>query len=126
MGHHAPGYIKTTKEAVRAHYAAKGVDIDAKITAHIKLWADSVPVGTMVSIFKMLTYDVTCNCPPGPWEHQKKCRGFAHGMPVELVMDIVFPPDGSPCQVPGVTGRATQGPLIEHGLGLIKYIEKTA
>jgi hypothetical protein len=120
-----PGYIRTTKEAVRAHWAAKGVDIDAKIVDHIERWRDSVDPGTTVSIFKMLVFDVECNCPAAGWVHTKKCRGFAHGMPIEIVMEHIFPPDGTPCAIKGVEGLTMHGPLIEVGLGLPRFIQKS-
>lgn len=118
---HAPGYIKITKEAVRAKYP----DLDDRIVAHIERWRDSVEPGTSVPIVKMLTFDVGCTCPSATWQHTKKCRGFAHGMPIEIVMDRIFPPGGTPCAIKGVVGLTMHGPLIEVGLGRPRFIQKT-
>lgn len=121
-----PGGIKVTKATLYAYWAEKGVDLDAKITAHITAWAASVPVGTMVTVHQMLMAP-GCVCPFEFGWHLLKCKGMpTHDMPMEIVMDHLFPPDGSPCAVPGVMGLATQGPLIESGLGLVKYALKTA
>ncbi len=122
-----PGGIKVTKAEVRAYYAEKGVDLDAKITARVTAWAASVPVGTMVTVFEMLTNPDDCRCPFEFDSHLLKCKGMpTHAMPMEIVMDVIFPPDGSPCQVSGVKGRTAYGPLPEHGLGMIKYVQKIA
>lgn len=124
--HHMPGIISVSKSAVYAYYAEDGIDIGAVVAAHIKAWADTVPVGTMVNIFQMLTYDVNCACPPAGWVHVDKCPGLKPPAPMEIIMDVIFPPDGSPCQVPGVKGCTAYGPLLEHSLGMIKYIQKIA
>lgn len=93
-----PGHINTTKEAVHALLPG----LDKKITAHIEQWRDSVPIGTTATVFQMLTYDVICVCPPGPWQHLKTCKGYAHGMPIEIVMDHLAP-EGGPCLLDGIT-----------------------
>lgn len=80
----APGSIHTTKEAVRAHTPG----IDGRITGHLERWRDAVPPGTTVTVGDMVN-----------WFDPSR-----HGMPMELIMEHLFPPDGSPCAVAGVRG----------------------
>ncbi len=117
-----PGHITVTPAMVRATLPG----IDARITAHITAWAAAVPVGTRTTVFRMLVHDVTCACPPDAWVHLKTCRGFAHGMPLEIVLEHLFPPDDTPCAIAGVTGYRRQGPLEPHALALPAYVERTS
>jgi hypothetical protein len=95
-------HIKVTKADVYADAARRGVDLDAKIIAHITGWRDSVPSGTAVTINKMLIHPVVCACGPG-WMCPT-CRVPVPGMPLEILWDHIFPSDGSPCAIPGVVG----------------------
>lgn len=117
---YTPGSIRVTREAVYALLPG----IDTKIIKRIQQWRDSVEPGACVTVFQMLTYDVTCNCPSDAWQHTKKCAGFSHGMPLELVMDHLFPPDGTPCAIEGIALHTMHGPLLEFGLGRARFIEK--
>lgn len=124
--HHMPGIISVPISAIYACYAEKGIDLDAKITDHITAWAATVPVGTTVTVDEMLINPAgDCGCSFVFGWHSSKCKGSGHGMPMEIVMALLFPPDGTPCAIPGVKGVATHGPLSKYGLGLIKYIQKT-
>lgn len=113
-----PGYITVSKDAV---YALRP-DLDDRIVAHIEQWRDSVPTGTAVTIDKMLNCSATCGCPADA--QSVKCKGSGHGMAMEIVMDHIFPEDGSPCAIKGVQGVITEGPLWEQALGHLKMIEK--
>jgi hypothetical protein len=116
-----PGYIRVSKEAVYALLPG----LDDRIVAHVEAWRDSVKPGTMVTIDEMLMNpDGSCGCPFEFGWHSSKCRGMGHGMPMEIVMAHVFPPDGSPCAIEGVEGVVTQGPLLEVGLGRAKFIKR--
>lgn len=126
--HHMPGIVTVPLSDVYAFYAEGGVDICAKVTDHVKEWAASVPVGTMVTVWQMLAFGQPCNCLPEFYaEHMGGgCCGLKSLAPLEIVMDVLFPPDGSPCAIPGVKALTSLGPMPEHGLGLLKYIQKTS
>jgi hypothetical protein len=101
------GYIEVTKEAVYERYP----DLDITITMHIARWRDSVKVGTVVPIADMMNFET-----PGH-----------HNMPVEAVLDHVFPESGK-CWVEGVRGIAMQlSPQeIEAGWAPLRFIQRTA
>lgn len=121
---YTPGSITVPKSTVRAYFTDQGVDIDAKIIDHIGRWAASVPVGTTVSVYDMLmSPDGACGCPFVFGWHSSKCTGRDHGLPIEIVLDHIFPPDGSPCRIPGVVGVPVQGLLPELSLGRPKMIK---
>lgn len=80
-----PGLIKPI---TAAGWRARWPDLDARVVAHLERWRDSVPVGSEFSINHMLNWFETGR----------------HGLPLEVVEEVVFPPDGSPCAVPGVVG----------------------
>jgi hypothetical protein len=113
-----PGSIKVTTETVRAHLPG----LDAKIVAHIEEWVASVPVGTTLTISKMLNCNSTCGCPPHltHW----KCKAPRKGFPMEIVMEHLFPLDGSPCAIDGVKMLTMHGPGVFASLGHPKYIQK--
>ncbi|MFE4681619.1 hypothetical protein ACFRNJ_12375 [Streptomyces sp. NPDC056721] len=131
-----PGGIVTTKAAVYAHFAEKGIDADAAVKAWIEAWADKVPAGTQMILARMkcALADGPCGCPPNAYIY--KCKGPYLGIPVEILIDALFPPDGSPCAVPGVEGLELPGPeyfMKGDGTGveqeflsetLVKYIQK--
>ncbi|MFI0265591.1 hypothetical protein [Streptomyces luteogriseus] len=98
-----PAYITVTKQSVYARYP----DIDSRIIAHIEQWRDSVPVGTSMSIDKMMCCSATCGCPADT--KLAKCKGSGHGMPVEIVLDLIFP-EGSSCAIEGVKGISDTTP----------------
>lgn len=104
-----PGYIKLTKESVYTDRAARGIDLDAVIVAKIEEWKASVPSGTMATLDKVFNCSPGCGCPPDAILYA--CKGSGHGLAAEIIMDHVFPPDGSPCAVPGVVGLVMHGPL---------------
>lgn len=105
-----PGGIRTTKASVYAQRAAQGIDLDKSITAHVEHWRDTVPAGTVVTLDKMLNCTSDCGCPPD--RILTKCKGNSgHGLAIEIVMDHLFPPDGTDCTIPGVIGRTMHGPL---------------
>lgn len=101
--HKTPGYITVTMQAVYARYP----DLDSRIIAHIEQWRDSVPVGTCVTIDKMLNCSADCGCSAD--SKLAKCKGSGHGMPVEAVLSVVFP-EGSSCAVEGVKGISDTTP----------------
>ena len=126
--HPMPGTITVTKATVYAYHAAKGAALDAKITAHITKWAASVPVGTMATVFETLMEPDACDCPFVFGHHLFACKGMSGlgGTPLEIVIDLLFPPDGSPCGIPGVTGVVPYGPSLEGSLTPVKYVQKIA
>jgi len=117
---YAPGLIKFSKETWYKRYP----DLDDRILAHIEAWRDSVEPGTMVTLNKMMNCSSTCGCPADG--QLLTCQGSGHGMPIEIVTDIVFPFDGSPCPIAGVEGVSAQGPLLEVSFGMPKFIKRTA
>lgn len=102
---HMPGYIKVTKEMVYERYP----DLDDRIVSHIEQWRDSVEVGTSVTVAEMMNF-------------QSSGR---HGMPVEIVMDHVFP-EGGACSIKGVEGVSVQGPPLEVAHGMPKLIKRVS
>jgi hypothetical protein len=106
-----PGYITVSKESVYERFP----DLDAQIVDHIKQWRDSVEPGTTVTINKVMNCSSTCGCSADG--QSTKCTGAGHGMPAEIVLGLVFPPDGGPCSIEGVKGIADTTP---------KQIQRTA
>lgn len=108
-------------------------DADAKVVAWIKAWAAKVPSGTKMILNKMqcTLADGPCGCPPDAYVSQ--CKGPYLGVPVEILIDGLFPPDGGPCLVEGVVGLELPGPVYVQGLGeeefmsstFVKYVQKT-
>jgi hypothetical protein len=90
-----PGGITVTREALYALYP----DLDARLLAHIEAWRESVPVGTAVTVDKMLNCSPDCGCPPDLLLHA--CKGPRPFIPLEVVMDHLAPQDGV-CALPGV------------------------
>ncbi len=125
--HHMPGIVTVPPSVVHAYYAEKGVDLDAKIIAHIEGWAAAVPVGTMVTVDEMMVNPYgDCGCTFVFGFHSSKCKGSGHGMPLEIVSTHLFPLDGSPCAIKGVVGLKTFGPLAYTSLGTLQYVQKVA
>jgi hypothetical protein len=131
-----PGDITVPKAIVYAYFKEKGIDADAVVKAWIAAWADKVPAGTQMILARMkcTLADGPCGCPPDAYIY--KCKGPYLGIPVEILIDVLFPPDGSPCSVPGVEGLELPGPeyvLKGDGTGgeqeflsktLVKYIRR--
>lgn len=84
----SPGSITVSKDAVHNHIPG----LKEKILAHIEAWALSVPEGTTVTVAKMLCCGPTCGCPEDG--QLTTCEGKNHGLPVEIVLDLLFPEDG--------------------------------
>lgn len=96
---HTPGYITVSKQSWYDTYP----DLDARIHEHIAKWAASVPVGTCMTINKMLNCFDGCGCSDDGHQQSVKCKGSNHGLPIEVVVDHVFP-EGAICAIEGVEG----------------------
>lgn len=105
-----------TKQKIRDKYPG----IDKKAIEIIEKWRDSVSSGTSVPVHKVYCFD-GCGCTKEGWS--TKCKGgpFVH---LEILGDIIFPEDGSPCVVEGVHGAVVYGPLVEQALGHKHHIVK--
>lgn len=103
----APGCVKVAKDAIYERYP----DLDTQIILHILKWRDSVKVGTIVTIADMMNFES-----PGH-----------HGLPGEIVLDIVFPKYGK-CPVEGVRGVTAQlsPEEAEAGYASPKFIQRIA
>jgi hypothetical protein len=131
-----PGNITLPKSTVYDYFTEKGIDAGDVVKAWIEAWADKVPSGTQMILAKMrcTLAGGPCGCPPHAYIY--KCQGPYLGIPVEILIDVLFPPDGSPCAVPGVEGLELPGPeyfMKGDGTGveqeflsktLVKYIQK--
>ena len=72
-------------------------ELTARILDHFGTWRADAPDGWTGTV------DTILNC----------YRSFGdpgHGMPIEIVRDLLTPPDGSPCKIPGVTVDTTAMP----------------
>lgn len=91
-----PGGITVTREALYTLHPC----LDVRIVSHIEAWRESVPVGTAVTVDKMLNCTPTCGCPEDTIT--AACKGNrGHGMALEAVMDHLNPED-SVCVIPGI------------------------
>ncbi|WP_432158560.1 hypothetical protein [Streptomyces sp. bgisy153] len=100
MGAQMPGLAVATKQAVYALIP----DADEQALAWIQAWADKVPSGTQMIFAKMkcALADGPCGCPEDAYVY--KCRGPYPPVPIEIIADLLLPPDGGPCPVAGVEG----------------------
>lgn len=103
----APGYIKLQKEAWYDRYP----DLDTKIILHLVKWRDSVKIGSIATIADMMNFESSGH----------------HGMPGEIVLDIVFPKNGK-CPVEGLRGITAQLSPEEAEAGYVapKFIQRIA
>jgi hypothetical protein len=96
-----PGGITVTREAVHALDPV----LEARITARVMNWRDSVPVGTATTVDKLINCSPDCGCPKGGGPEDTitaACTGNrGHGMALEVVMDILAPVGGV-CEIPGI------------------------
>jgi hypothetical protein len=112
-------------------------DAEEQALAWIQAWADKVSPGTQMPFAKMkcTLADGPCGCPEDAYVF--KCAGPYPPVPIEIVMDLILPEDGSPCQVAGVEGQMLlaseavfqDGHLHEEpftGPGKVLYVKKTA
>lgn len=77
----------------------------AKLADHVAAWVASVPPGTISTVDKMLNCSPTCGCPDDAV--RADCTGPRIGVPLEVVRDVLLPPDGTPTALPGITVHTT-------------------
>jgi hypothetical protein len=132
------GSVTVSKSTVCAYLEAKGIDPVAKATEYIQAWKAKVPLGTQMIMAKMkcALADGPCGCPEDSSLY--KCTGPYLPVPIEILLDVMFPPDGSPCAVEGVEclmlpapeaivvdGHVHEVEFVSSNV-LAKYIKKTA
>jgi hypothetical protein len=86
---------------------------------YIKTWADKVPSGTRMLMAKMkcAMADGPCGCPQDAFLFA--CPGPYPPVPIEFILGVLFPEDGSPCAVEGVTAEYLLAPkyVVADGHG---------
>jgi hypothetical protein len=113
-----PGGITVTREAL---YTVRPT-LDARILAHIEAWRESVPVGTAVTVDKMLNCAPGCGCPGDTIT--AACKGNrGHGMALEAVMDHLNP-EGSVCAIPGIAVSTYSMPFLVVAVPLSPLLDK--
>lgn len=102
--------MPTTPPQVSAEGARARVTpgFESRLRTHIEAWRLSVPVGTLMTVNKMLNCDASCGCPPVG--QLLACKGPRPGVPLEVVRDLLLPPDDTPCTIPGVRLLTEFGP----------------
>lgn len=82
-------YIHTTKDAVKAYYAAKGLDAVELAKGYVAQWAAKVPSGTQTLVAKMKCdlVDNSCGCPKGLVHY--KCQGPYLPVALEILLEVL-------------------------------------
>lgn len=124
--HHQPGIIgMISKETVYGYYTSKGIDPVAKVTAYFQAWLDKVPAGTLMILAKVkcTLADGPCGCAED--SHVLKCKGPDVKVAIEIVFDVLFPPDGSPCAVKGLEVTKLPAPeaiVVDHTVHEVEFV----
>lgn len=119
------GSIHVTKDTVQAYYAAKGLDATELAKEWIAAWAAKVEPGTQMILAKMkcTLADGPCGCEPHVYVY--KCTGPYPPVPMEIIIEVLFPKDGGPCAVEGVEGLELPAPEYFKGLGETEFLSAT-
>lgn len=118
-----PGAITVTPADVVAYFTAKGWDARGRAESYIQAWADKVPSGTQMLLAKMkcALADGPCGCPEDAFVF--KCTGPYLEVPVEIILGVLFPEDGSPCPVDGVAAEYLPAPKYVTGDGHVHLVD---
>lgn len=122
-----------TKQSILKHTP----DAEEQALAWIQAWADKVPPGTQMVFAKMkcALAEGPCGCPGDAYIF--KCKGPYPPVPIEIIMALILPGDGSPCPVAAVEGHMAPAPLATFYDGHVHevaftgpsktlYVKKTA
>jgi hypothetical protein len=117
------GGITVPISTVYASYESQGLDAKAVALAYVQAWADKVPSGTLTLLAKMkcAMADGPCGCPKGAFIY--KCTGPYPQVPIEIILELLFPKDGSSCAVKGVEAKYLLAPEYFVGNGHVHLVE---